>query len=83
MVQKPLSTLFKEKLSQRKFEMKDAYWQDAEELIIQSNKKKRRRWFLYFFIGFLFLGTSLYSVYYYSNNNPVKDTKTSYQAKPK
>ena len=81
MAQKPLSTLFEEKLSQREFEMKDAYWQDAEELIIQSNKKKRRKWFLYFFIGFLFLGTSLYSVFYYSNNNPVKNTKTSYQTK--
>lgn len=84
MAQKPLSTLFEEKLSQRKFEMKDAYWQDAEELIIQSNKKKKRRRFLYFFMAFLFLGTSLYSAFYYSNNDkPGKNPKIDSQAKQK
>ena len=84
MARKPISTLFKEKLSQRKFEMKDAYWQDAERLIIESKKKKKRRWFLYFFMSFLLIGTSVYSAFHYSSIDKLEaDVKNTSKAQQK
>lgn len=40
-----LDRYFREKLHNREFEFKDAYWQGAEKLLDAGRRKRRRRWF--------------------------------------
>ncbi len=49
-MQHNIDTYFKEKLLHREFELKDAYWQEAEA-ILDAAKKKKRRGFLLWWLG--------------------------------
>lgn len=55
---------FKDKFEGRQFDLKEAHWQAAEQLIIDREKKKRRRGFFFWLLGGLLLfglvGTSWY-----------------------
>ena len=65
----PIGELFRNKLSQREFEKKDAYWKDAEQLIIKYNKRRRNRLVLFFLIAILLITTFLGGLFdYYSGN---------------
>lgn len=82
-----LDKLFKKKLEQRSFEFKDAYWQEAEQLIAAEEGKRRRRvgWWIF---GLLFMLTIAAGAFYYSqvdqapipttaSNEPLVNTETS------
>ncbi|MCH8318559.1 MAG: outer membrane beta-barrel protein [Bacteroidetes bacterium] len=69
---KNIGEVFKHKLSQRKFEMKDVYWKDAEQLIIKSNKKKKNKRILFFIMAIILLTTSLTWVFNFYNKSVIK-----------
>lgn len=46
---KDIDKLFKDQLSDRSFEWKESYWQEAEAAILAAEKNKRRRRFFFFF----------------------------------
>ena len=46
---------FKDKFKGRQFELNEAHWQAAEQLIIDQEKKKRRRGFFFWLLGGLLL----------------------------
>ena len=66
---KSLGYLFKNKLSQRKFEMEDAYWEDAEQLIIESNKRRQKKRVLFSLVAILLIVTALMGVFDYNSEN--------------
>ncbi|MFZ2899523.1 MAG: hypothetical protein WA004_12915 [Saprospiraceae bacterium] len=46
---KDIDKLFKDQLSNRSFEWKEAYWEEAEKAIVAAEKAKRKRRFFFFF----------------------------------
>lgn len=44
-----IDKLFKDQLSNRSFEWKEAYWEEAEAAIIAAEKSRRKRRFIFFF----------------------------------
>jgi hypothetical protein len=49
LMSKDIDKLFKDQLSNRSFEWKEAYWEEAEAAIIAAEKDRRKRRFFFFF----------------------------------
>ena len=75
---KSIGNLFKHKFSQREFKMEDAYWEDAEQLIIEANRKRRKRYVAYFTGIILLLIVSSLGMLHFQNN---KETQVLTSAK--
>ena len=63
-----IDTYFKEKLSNRQFELKDAYWKEAEAMLMAAEKKKRRGMLFWWFGGLApLVAVSLFFIFGYEN----------------